>query len=571
MVAEPAPTVVGAAAGEFAEWSRVDARTVLPLVGPVIGLALFLGARTVVQAPGNLESIIDYVSDDWWGLGVLALFAVSRLVLYITGRFRVEGGSVQWRSGLLFRQAKEMPLSQVQDVSTSRPIVARLLGLSQVTVSSAGTDGEIQLRYLSVERAERFTAAVLSAVDERHRQRSAAFGETAVPTDGAVGTWWGNAAAPPTGTPTATPFPSTPPPFDPATVLDARVVDPTAAFDAAPVAAGHVGGPRRLLHQVEIDELLRSVWNSLWLLVPVSVILAIVGGLTGTGGMLVSPLAFFGLAVWNVAGQTLQRHNLRVELDDRSVRTSAGLTTVKLTSNRLERVQVLYATTSWIQRRRHTERIDYASADATAASEETMRENVLALDVEDGTWQRFAVALFRRPVLGTTDRPADFQRRPAAAMTASALRWSIAAVVLAAVAMVAWVAVPSLFPDVTFERGPGPIVAAALVAVAMIAYGWYRGWRLAAVNVWAIDSEDLLVRHGLLRRRTLLAPRVKVQAVRVTQGPLQRRFGLASVRVNLAPRDGALSPWVSDISLADAQRLSAALVQSASTPLPAGV
>lgn len=556
--------------GEFAEWSRVDARTVLPLVGPVIGLALFLGARSVVRAPGNIESFIDYWADDWWGLGVLALFATSRLVLYITGRFRLEGGAVQWRSGLLFRQAKQMPLSRVQDVSTSRPIVARVLNLSQVTVSSAGTDGEIQLRYLSVERAERFTAAVLSAVDKRQRTAASPSGAVGGALGGALGdaTAAGGARqpAPPWGPATA--LPSVPPPFDPATVLDARAVDSTpvpGGFD------GRGGGPRRLVHQVELDELLRSVWNSLWWLAPVSIALVVVGVATGTGGVFASPIIFIGLGVWNVIGQAIQRYNLRVELDDRSVRTTAGLTTVKLTSNRLERVQVLYATTSWIQRRRHTERVDYASADATANSEESMRENPLGLDVADGTWRRFATELFRRPVLGTAERPADYQRRPRAAMTVATLRWSIAAALLATSVLVAWVSVPMIVADIELERGARPLVVTAAVCALLVGYGAYRGWRLASVNVWAVDADDLLVRSGLLRRRTLLAPRAKVQAVRVTQGPLQRRLGLASVRVNLAPRDGSLSPWIADIGLADAQRLSAALARSACTPLLAGV
>ncbi|NLA34936.1 MAG: PH domain-containing protein, partial [Actinobacteria bacterium] len=427
---------------------------------------------------------------------------------------------------------------------------------SQVTVSSAGTDGEIQLRYLSVERAERFTAAVLSAAGRRHRAAAAVS--------------------------------STPPRFDPAQVIDARVVDPTAptapmdpmapfGHGAADVGganvgtAGLTGPPRRLLHQVELDELWRSVWNSLWWIAPVSIVLVVVGGATEEWGVLASPLGFVGLGVRAVFGQTIGRYNLRVELDDQSVRTTAGLTTVKHTSSRLQRLQVLYATTTWLQRRRRTERIEYASADATANDEESGRENALAFDVAEGTWQRFAVELLRRPVLGTAARPADFQRRPRAAITVSVLRWSIAAAVLGLAAFAAWVSVPLAFEEVELERSALPMVVTAVVCALMVGYGTYRGWRLAAVNVWATDEDDLLVRSGLLRRRTLLAPRVKVQAVRVTQGPLQRRFGLASVRVNLAPLDGSLSPWIADISSADAQRLSEALARSASTPLPAGV
>jgi putative membrane protein len=63
---------------------------------------------------------------------------------------------------------------------------------------------------------------------------------------------------------------------------------------------------------------------------------------------------------------------------------------------------------------------------------------------------------------------------------------------------------------------------------------WLRpiGWRFLGVAT----TRDLVVtRSGWLLRRTSLVPHVKAQSVRLRQGPLQRRLGLATVHVDTPP------------------------------------
>ncbi|MGW1145114.1 PH domain-containing protein [Streptomyces sp. NPDC002454] len=54
---------------------------------------------------------------------------------------------------------------------------------------------------------------------------------------------------------------------------------------------------------------------------------------------------------------------------------------------------------------------------------------------------------------------------------------------------------------------------------------WWRGYGFAATDT------VFATRHGLLRRSLSLVPHAKVQSVRFTQGPWQRRLGLADVHV----------------------------------------
>ena len=45
----------------------------------------------------------------------------------------------------------------------------------------------------------------------------------------------------------------------------------------------------------------------------------------------------------------------------------------------------------------------------------------------------------------------------------------------------------------------------------------------------------VVVRRGVMARRTDLVPRHKIQSCALRQGPLQRRLGLATVHVHLPP------------------------------------
>jgi membrane protein YdbS with pleckstrin-like domain len=77
-------------------------------------------------------------------------------------------------------------------------------------------------------------------------------------------------------------------------------------------------------------------------------------------------------------------------------------------------------------------------------------------------------------------------------------------------------------------------VAAAAVAVAAGAAADVLVQR--RVRAWAYREreDDLLVRRGLLVRRLSVVPYGRMQFVDVTAGPLERSFGLATVRLHTA-------------------------------------
>ena len=92
-------------------------------------------------------------------LVALALFlGVIALVNWVSwrfSRFRVGGGQVELRQGVLFRQHRQVRLERVQAVELSRPLLARALGLARVVVQSAGgSDSTLTLSFLDLARAE---------------------------------------------------------------------------------------------------------------------------------------------------------------------------------------------------------------------------------------------------------------------------------------------------------------------------------------------------------------------------------------------------------------------------------
>ncbi|MFL6170648.1 MAG: PH domain-containing protein, partial [Ornithinibacter sp.] len=85
-------------------------------------------------------------------LGVIALV---NWVSWRFSRFRVGGGQVELRQGVLFRQHRQVRLERVQAVELSRPLLARALGLARVVVQSAGgSDSTLTLSFLDLGRAE---------------------------------------------------------------------------------------------------------------------------------------------------------------------------------------------------------------------------------------------------------------------------------------------------------------------------------------------------------------------------------------------------------------------------------
>jgi membrane protein YdbS with pleckstrin-like domain len=82
--------------------------------------------------------------------------------------------------------------------------------------------------------------------------------------------------------------------------------------------------------------------------------------------------------------------------------------------------------------------------------------------------------------------------------------------------------------------GPWLLGGWAMIALVCIWLSWQRPPRVFRAWQWRIDARVLEIRSGLLFQRTNLLPLSRLQHVDLERGPLERRFGLASLVLHTA-------------------------------------
>ena len=83
-------------------------------------------------------------------------------------------------------------------------------------------------------------------------------------------------------------------------------------------------------------------------------------------------------------------------------------------------------------------------------------------------------------------------------------------------------------------------------------------WRRAAI---ALTDTCVIIRHGRWRRRVAVFPYERIQSLRVRQGPLARRRGLASLRLDMVAQE--VSASITNLDAADAKALATRISQRA--------
>jgi len=79
---------------------------------------------------------------------------VFGVVNWLVTRWKIEGDTLRIESGLIRRDSKRLPLGRIQAVDVVRPLLARMLGLSELRIRLAGSSSsDGRLAYLSEEAA----------------------------------------------------------------------------------------------------------------------------------------------------------------------------------------------------------------------------------------------------------------------------------------------------------------------------------------------------------------------------------------------------------------------------------
>jgi putative membrane protein len=65
----------------------------------------------------------------------------------------------------------------------------------------------------------------------------------------------------------------------------------------------------------------------------------------------------------------------------------------------------------------------------------------------------------------------------------------------------------------------------------VVAFLFWCDWRKYR---FGLDDQQLYLRRGWWQQKLTIAPQVKVQSMEIAQGPLARRYGLASLKFGIA-------------------------------------
>jgi membrane protein YdbS with pleckstrin-like domain len=107
-----------------------------------------------------------------------------------------------------------------------------------------------------------------------------------------------------------------------------------------------------------------------------------------------------------------------------------------------------------------------------------------------------------------------------------------------------------------------PLLFGVLVFVATLLLGLWHARLLFASWTWALRDDDVFASYGVVWRVTRSIPRVRVQHVDVTSGPIDRALGLVHVSLHVAGSAGAVLT-IPGLAPAEAETLREALLESA--------
>jgi hypothetical protein len=108
---------------------------------------------------------------------------------------------------------------------------------------------------------------------------------------------------------------------------------------------------------------------------------------------------------------------------------------------------------------------------------------------------------------------------------------------------------------------PAPLVG-LLVFVAALVLGLWHSRALFKTWRWALREDDVVARYGVVWRVSRSIPRVRVQHVDVSSGPVDRALGLVEVSLHVAGSAGAVLT-IPGLAPQEAESLREALLGSA--------
>jgi uncharacterized membrane protein YdbT with pleckstrin-like domain len=144
------------------------AAMIAPVFWTVVGIAAVVGGVIVLPAEAWANVVLVVV-----GAVALVLFlwlALWPFVVWRSTHFVFTNERVLLREGVFNRQQRDIPLTRVNDVSSSQSLIDRILGCGKLTVESAGERGQSVLD--NIPKVVAVQKVVYELVEADHERRT---------------------------------------------------------------------------------------------------------------------------------------------------------------------------------------------------------------------------------------------------------------------------------------------------------------------------------------------------------------------------------------------------------------
>ena len=446
--------------------------------------------------------------NDLWGLIAVAVLVATSLAEYFTYRYRLLDDRIVVRSGWLHRSLREIPFARIHNVNVHQSLLHRFFGVAEVRLEAAGgIKPEAQMRVLRMDQALALEALVRR---RGHAGGSAAEGETEAE------------QAPPLLTLSTAELVRL------GLISNRGMLVVAAAFGAFAQTGDDVFG-------VFIDR-----WGKVAF-----------GWVTDTIGQhshdspLVIGLAAISLVIaalaavrlLSVALAILQFHGFVLREDDGRLSVERGLLARSRSSAKRRRIQAWSLREGMLHRwfKRRSLRVDTAAGQRGAQEQHTLK------DIAPIATPQRCDELIRHFLPGAGWGALDWQPLHRGAW----LRIAMPGLLLVLMACFA----------LTWNFG-----AVGLLALLLVPLQLWRAHRIAAACGYAENGRMVAWRSGWLSKTWNFAEIDKLQALRLSQSPLDRRLGMANLLLDTAGASPFGAPLhLYHLPLPAAQALSARL------------
>ncbi len=455
-----------------------------------------------------------------WAVGLLAIPAVLGAIgTYAVFRYALSDDELVVVSGVIRRQRRVIPVARIQNIASRQSALERLCRVVELRVETAGAAStEAVLSVLGREEARRFREELLArrrlvragaAGRDGEAGAAAGWGEEDRPAaeDLEVGSARSADAAMAIGEDAERPEI-----LARLSVRDLAVAGAT-ANEAGLIAAGIAG----LLQFVETPEMIPVGWIETLFERLDAAGAAIAGGAVVL--LVLGAVVTLLLAGWlvSVVGAVVGYHGYTLERSGGELRKRYGLLGRRESTIPLERIQAVRLEESWLRRQfgLATLKLDVAGS---RPGERRGAEVLLPIARVDDAADLIASVLPGLDFAGLRFSPVHPRSRRRALVRYGVLLSAVP------VALLAWLADPAVL-----------LLLLVTTPLSWLGARWY--YRNLG---YAVATDHVIARAGVLNRITWLVPLVKIQALRTTETPFQRRHGLATLVMDTAGgRSGA--------------------------------